>query len=124
MKKLLNLLLLITSLFGYLEWGGNNQAFLFEAEKEMLARIWSDKAGMANPFVTLPLLGQVLLMVTLFQRQPGRLLTFAGMFCIGILMLFMLFIGITGQNIKIALSVLPFLFVAGLVVYYNRKKPS
>ena len=31
-SRIINLLLVITSLLGYLQWSGNNQAFLFEAE--------------------------------------------------------------------------------------------
>ncbi|MBL7865477.1 MAG: hypothetical protein JNK10_11400 [Cyclobacteriaceae bacterium] len=120
-SKLLNLLLIITSLAGYLEWGGGNSAFLFEAEAEVLSKIFTDAASVVHPFTLLPMVGQLLLLITLFQKKPGRLLTWTGLFGIGILLVFMFVIGIMSLNIKVALSTIPFLAVAVLTIRHYRR---
>lgn len=120
-SKLLNLLLIITSLAGYLEWGGGNSAFLFEAEAEVLSKIFTDAASVVHPFTLLPMVGQLLLLITLFQKKPGRLLTWTGLFGIGILLVFMFVIGIISLNLKVALSTVPFLVVAVLTIRHYRR---
>jgi hypothetical protein len=37
-SKFFNLLLILTSLLGYLEWGKGHQMFLFQAEAEIFAK--------------------------------------------------------------------------------------
>src|SRR5690606_5654588 len=54
--KILNLLLLLSSLFGYLEWVGNNQSFLAEAEYEILKKLFTDPKSIIHPYILLPLL--------------------------------------------------------------------
>ena len=40
-SKILNFLLIIFSLFGYLEWSGNQHIFLFEAEIEIFSKLFN-----------------------------------------------------------------------------------
>ena len=115
-QRLLNLLLIVTSLGGYLEWGGGNSAFLYEAEAQVLAKLISNPAGAAHPFTLLPLLGQVILLITLFQSRPGRLLTAVGLACVSLLLVFMFLIGVFSLNPKIIISTLPFVIAAVVVV--------
>ena len=122
-RRLLNFLLILTSLFGYLEWGADNRMFLFQMEYEILTKLFSNPDSVMHPFVVLPLLGQLILMVTLFQRTPGKILTFIGMGCIGLLLGFMFVIGIIGMSIKIFLSTVPFMVTATLVVMSLRHPP-
>jgi hypothetical protein len=119
--KLLNALLVITSLFGYLEWGKNNHMFLFEAEYEILRKLISDASSVVHPLILLPLFGQLLLTGTLFQQIPGRIMTFTGIACLAVLLLFMFFIGIISFNSKILFSTLPFMLVAILAILNFRK---
>jgi hypothetical protein len=83
--KLINGLLIITSLLGYLEWGKSNHMFLFQGEIEILSRLFVDFRSAIHPFTVFPLLGQVLLLVTLFQKQPRKWL--GGVFMCGIVAL-------------------------------------
>ena len=76
--KILNALLVVTSLFGYLEWGQTNNMFLFEAEAEILTKLIRDPQSIIHPFTLRPLFGQILLLTTLFQKTPGKWLTFCG----------------------------------------------
>lgn len=114
--KLLNALVILTSLFGYLEWGNTNSMFLFQGEWEVLTKLVTDPASAAHPFVLLPLAGQVLLIVTLFQKQPGKWLTIFGVGAIGILLFFMFIIGIISFNPRIFGSTLPFVVVSILTI--------
>jgi len=120
-SKLLNLLLIITSLAGYLEWGGGNSAFLFEAEAEVLSKIFIDPASVVHPFTLLPMVGQLILLITLFQQKPGRLLTWTGLSGIGILLVFMFVIGILSLNLKVAFSAVPFLVVGVVTIRHYRR---
>ena len=122
--KILNLLLLITSLIGYLEWGSGNHSFLFQVEAEVISKLITNAKSVIHPFTLLPLAGQLLLIITLFQKTPGRYLTYLGIAGIGILLILMFAIGLMGLNFKIVLSTLPFLTVAFLAFRHHRKKPT
>jgi hypothetical protein len=71
-RKTLNLLLVLTSLLGYLEWGTGNKMFLFQGELLIITKLFSNPESVIHPFILLPLFGQVLLIITLFQKQPGK----------------------------------------------------
>lgn len=121
-KKVLNGCLILTSLLGYLEWGVDNRMFLFQAEIEVLTKLFKDPLSAAHPFTLLPLFGQLILLFTLFQKIPGRLLTFIGLGCLSVLLLFMFLIGVISFNYKILLSTVPFIITAILTMIEIRKK--
>jgi hypothetical protein len=106
--RLINLALLISSLLCYLEWGGGNSGFLFQMEMELFKT-----DDFANTFthvmVLAPLAGQMILIVTLFQKVPGRRLTAIGIGLLSVLILMISFVGILGLNYKIFLSTGPFI---------------
>lgn len=122
-SKLLNLLLIVSSLLGYLEWGGDNHSFLFQAEGEVLAKIFTDPASVLHPFTVLPIIGQLLLLITLFQKQPSKILTYAGIAGLGILLSFIFLVGALSMNFKIMLTALPFLVLAVITIRHCRSKP-
>lgn len=114
--KLLNLGLVLTSLIGYLEWGENNAAFLAEAEAEVLTRAFAEPMAVLHPLTVLPLVGQVLLVVTLFQRRVSKLLTLIGLTCLSLLLLLIFVIGIVAFEYRMVLSTLPFVMIGAFVV--------
>ncbi|HMS50819.1 MAG: hypothetical protein IPI59_05300 [Sphingobacteriales bacterium] len=118
--KFLNLLLIISSLFGYLEWGAGNKTFLFEGEYEVLSKLFTDPKSVVHPFTLLPLLGQILLLLTLFQKNPSKTMTYVGIACLGVLLGLMFFIGIMALNFKILISTLPFLLISFYTIMYWR----
>lgn len=122
--KILNALLILTSLAGYLEWGKDNHVFLFQAEAEIITKLFTDPASVIHPFTLLPMFGQILLLITLSQKSPGKLLTFGGMACIGLLLVLMFTIGVMDWNIKILISTLPFLITAVLAIRHHRRNKS
>ena len=115
-SRWLNILLLIASLFGYLEWGGNNHAFLFQAEQEWMSRLFYDPKSITHPFILIPFLAQIILLITLFQRQPSKWLTYISIAGLGLLLGFMFVIGILSGNFKIIISTLPFLVLSLITI--------
>lgn len=120
-NKILNLCLVLTSLLGYLEWGTDNEAFLYQIEIKILSDLFNDPGSLLHPLVLLPLLGQVLLAITLFQKKPSKLLTYLGIGGIGILLLFIFAISLMNLNVKMVASTLPFLGLGIYTVWYHRK---
>lgn len=120
--KLLNLALILTSLIGYLEWGTNNSSFLFQAEFEVLQTLIRNPIAAAHPFTLIPLLGQILLLVTLFQKKASKWLTLISILCLGFLFGFMFVVGILAMSANIILSTLPFIITAVLAIRAIRQK--
>lgn len=120
-SKILNFLLIIFSLIGYLEWSGNQHIFLFEAEIEIFSKLFTSPISVLHPFIVLPIAAQFILLFTLFQKKPSKKLTYISIFCLGILLGFMLFIGIISLNYKIALSTIPFIVVSIVTMLHHRK---
>ncbi|MBB6325285.1 cobalamin biosynthesis protein CobD/CbiB [Algoriphagus iocasae] len=119
--KILNVLLIISSLFGYLEWGEGQHSFLFQIEAELFQKIVSEPSSVIHPFTVIPSIGQLLLLITVFQKKPNKILTYIGIGSLGLLLGFMTLIGIIGKNPKIFFSTIPFLVFA-LMVIFNFKK--
>jgi len=119
MKKLLNSLLLLSSFFGYLEWPPDNHGFIFQLEAEILQLVKTNASSMAHPFIILPFIGQVLLLISLFQSSPNRWLTLTGMLCTGLLMILLFVIGLLSAHAVIIASALPYILISSFVVRFN-----
>jgi hypothetical protein len=115
-SKILNTLLVLSSLIGYLEWGGNNHLFIFEAEREIILKLFTDTNSVIHPLIIIPIGGQILLVLTLFQKKANKTMTYISIAMLGCLLYFMLFIGIFSFNYKIIISTLPFLFISIAIV--------
>ncbi len=119
--KILNFLLIITSLCGYLEWSGNNHIFLFDAETDIISKLFTNPISVVHPFTILPIIGQLLLLITLFQKYPSKILTFISIGGLGLLLGFMCFIGLISLKFKIIISTIPFIIVSVLTIINYRK---
>lgn len=119
--NLLTILLIITSLFGYIEWGGDNKAFLFEIELEILPKLITDPLSALHPFTILPFAGQLILLITLFLKQQNKILSYIGIAGIGLLLGLMFVIGIIGLHFKTVASSTPFLVIAIVTIVVLRK---
>ncbi|HPI53831.1 MAG TPA: hypothetical protein PLU10_04010 [Chitinophagaceae bacterium] len=114
--KIYNTLLLLTSLFGYLQWGRDQHLFLFQAELDIFKKLLSNPLSVLHPFILLPFAGQIILCITLFQKKPSALLMYIAMLALGLLLGFMLLIGLLILNTKIIVCALPFLFITVLTI--------
>ena len=108
-QKLLLIALIISSLVGYLEWNGGNNTFLFEAEYLVFSKLFSDPISVLHPFKIIPLAGQILILISIFQKNPSKKLVITAIASIGLLFIVILLVGILSKNYKILLSVVPFL---------------
>jgi hypothetical protein len=117
--RLINIALLITSLLCYLEWGGGNSGFLFQLELELFKT--DDIAHtFTHVMVLAPLAGQFILLITVFQKTPGRRLTAIGIGLLSVLVLMISLVGILDLNYKIFGSTLPFL--ASVYFFFRNRK--
>ena len=114
--KILNTLLVLSSLIGYLEWSGNNHLFIVEAEREIILKLFTDTNSVIHPLIIIPIGGQILLVVTLFQKKANKIMTYLSIAMLGCLLYLMLFIGIFSFNYKIIISTLPFLFISIAII--------
>ena len=121
-SKILNFLLIITSLLGYLEWSGNNHIFLFKAELGIISKLFSDPVSVLHPFTIVPLMGQLLLLVTLFQKAPNKILTYISIAGLGLLLGFMFVVGLISMNLKIIISTIPFITLAILAIRHYKNQ--
>ena len=121
-KKILSVCLLLTSLIGYLEWGKGNHNFLFQVEYSLFFSSIGTSESFLHPFILIPLIGQLILLFTVFQKMPSRILGIVGLVCLSLIMLFLFFIGLFASNIKIAISAVPFIITGIIFLRYNRKQ--
>ena len=122
MKKLLYFLLLLSSFFGYLEWPPDNHGFIFQLEAEILRIAKTNASSVAHPFILLPFIGQVLLLISLFQSSPKRWLTMAGLICTGLLMLLLFLIGLLTSLTGIIASTIPYMLISLFVLRFHFQK--
>jgi hypothetical protein len=121
-SKILNFLLIAFSLFGYLEWSGNQHIFLLEAEIEIFSKLFINPKSVIHPFIILPIIAQFLLLFTLSQKTPSKKLTYISIFGLGLLLGFMLFVGLVSLNYKIVISTIPFVLLSILTILHHRKQ--
>lgn len=120
-KRLLNILLLLSSLFGYMEWGKDQHLFLFQAETEILKKAFENPASVIHPFIIIPFLGQIMLLISILQKTPSRLLTYAAVIALGCILLLLLFIGVISSNTGMIAAAIPFVIISICCFYYYQK---
>lgn len=122
MKRILNTCLLLTFLIGYLEWGKGSHLFIFQGEAEVFSKALKEPFSVLHPFILIPFFGQLMLLFSIFQKIPSRFLSLAGLACLGLLMIFLFFIGVSVPNFKILGSTIPFIITGFFVLRYNWKR--
>lgn len=120
-KRVLILLLFLSTFFGYLEWGDDQSSFLIESELEIFSKGIKDPLSVLHPFTLIPFIGQILLLISLFQKAPKKWLVIAAIIGLGLLFGLILFIGIIGPNWKILVSSLPFWLISTLLIREFRR---
>jgi hypothetical protein len=121
-SKVLNFFLILTSLIGFLEWGLDNKQFLFQVEFEIIIKLFTNPSSVIHPLTLIPLIGQITLFITLFQKNPNKVMTFIGIFGITLLIGVMFVIGLISLNYNIIFSTIPFLSIAILTLRHHLKK--
>lgn len=123
MKRLANIGILISSLFGYMEWGKDQHSFLFEIEYELLFGQKNLLETITHPIVLASLCGQLLILYAAINNNSSKKLNILGMILLGLIMLLILLAGILSANLKMTGSTLPFLvFVILLIVVIKKER--
>jgi len=106
------LALMISSFFVFLSWSKTSSAFLFQMEYEIISKLFTNPLAALHPFTIIPLLGQILLLISLFQKTPNVVLLKIGIGCLLFLIGFVLIVGLLSRRISIIVSTLPFITLA------------
>ena len=106
--------LLFSSFFVYLSWSKTSSAFLFQMEYEILAKLFRDPLSVLHPFTIIPLIGQILLLISLLQKQPNNLLMKIGIGSLLFLIGFIFIVGLLSLQLSIIISTVPFISLAVL----------
>lgn len=122
MKRIWNILLLISFLFGYLEWGNNQHLFIFQAITELYEKGKANPLSVLHPFILLPFIGMLLFLYTVFQKTPSRIISIIGAICMSTIMLMILLIAVLGPNFKMLGSVTPFFLIVFFVFKSHWRK--
>ena len=118
--RTLHILAIIASfLCCYLEWG-DRSAFLFQMVSDVFVQSRATD-NFSHPAVAIPLAGLVLLFISAFLRKPRRWMMWAGSILPGLLVVFILLIGLLGGNWRIAVSTLPFIVLATSYIFRERR---
>ncbi|WP_268034686.1 hypothetical protein [Algoriphagus sp. PAP.12] len=123
-KRVLLFLLFLSTFLGYLEWGDDQSSFLIQTELEIFTKGIEDPVSVLHPFTLIPFIGQILLLISLFQKAPKKWLVIAAIIGLGLLFGLILFIGIIGPNLKILFSSLPFWLFSILLIREFRTSRS
>jgi hypothetical protein len=106
--------LLISSFFVYLSWSKTSSAFLFQMEYEILAKLFTNPSSVLHPFTIIPLIGQILLLISLLQKQPNNLVMKLGIGSLLFLIGFIFIVGLLSLKLTIIISTVPFISLAVL----------
>lgn len=115
------ILIIIASLFGYLEWG-DQTSFLWEIEYQILKEVVSNPLSLSHPFIGIPILGQLVLLINIFISKPRKISIYIGIGLMAILFLMILFVGIISSRYLIVLSTIPFFILSVLSIRYTIKR--
>lgn len=95
---------------------------MFQIIGSIAGNLPSDPFMLLHPAILIPLVGVLMLLTTLFRKGPSKWLTLLGLTCLGMLVVFLLFIALVGMNLKMLLSQLPFMIIAVCMVVNERKR--
>ncbi|UGS19930.1 hypothetical protein [Flavobacterium cyclinae] len=119
MKRLINIGLLLTFQFCYLEWP-NNSSFVFEATYKVFSNTNQLLQNLTHPIILLGLLSQLLLVMAVIFKKFSLKWNLVGVYALTPIVLLFLFVGLLSLNFKIILSTLPFLLFCFL--FFKNKK--
>lgn len=121
-KKIVNIMIILSSLLGYLEWGKDQHAFIFEVVIDLLFKKTASISAFLHPFILIPISGLIMLLITVFQKNVSRLLSILGLACLSSIMLLLFFIGLLFPSIKIICSTIPFIICGIISIRFHWRK--
>jgi len=123
--RLVNIGLLLAFSICYLEWGGGNSSFIFQAEYELFKKTDNLLSSLTHPLILAGLAGQILLLYSIFSKKPKKMLNTIGILILSPVVLLAFLAGALSLNFKMIAASLPFIILA--VVYflkYRKQAPT
>ncbi len=114
--RLVNLGILLAFSICYLEWGGGNSSFIFQAEYELFKKTDDLLGSLTHPLILAGLIGQILLLYSIFSKKPNRRLNTIGVLVLSPVVLLALLAGVLSLNWKMITAALPFVILT--VIYF------
>jgi len=122
--QLINLGILLAFSICYLEWGGGNSSFIFQAEYELFRKTDDLLGSLTHPLILAGLIGQILLLYSIFKKTPNRLLNSIGVLILSPVVLLALLGGVLSLNWKVIAFALPFVILSVIYFVKSRKTVS
>ena len=120
-NRLINFGLVIAFFLCYMEWGGGNSSFIFQAEHQILTQSEGWRSNFTHPIILAGLIGQLLLLYCAIRGNASKKLNWLGILILAPVVLIIFLAGALSMNWKMLLSVLPFI---GLVILFWRNNRS
>lgn len=122
MRIILGVAVIISFSICYMEWGGGNKAFLAQAEYDLLFKHKDILQSLLHPLILSGLTGQLLVLYNAFVPYKRRwpLLTASLLLSAVPAMIFLS--AVLSMNIKMMLSVIPFVMFNIINLLYNKKQ--
>jgi len=114
--RIINLGILLAFSICYLEWGGGNSSFIFQAEYELFSNRDKLLSSLTHPIILAGLIGQILLLYSIFSKKPNRWLNTTGILVLSPVVLLALLAGVLSFNWKMIAAALPFVILS--VIYF------
>lgn len=114
--KRLQWLLLLSFQLGYLEWGKNQHAFIFELQYQIAVQALHNLTSVVHPFTLLPFLAQCLLIISTFPRAGYPKMAWISHLILAFLMLLLLLIGCAQLRYRMMASGILFWVIWGLLL--------
>jgi len=125
MLRFINIGLLLAFSICYLEWGGGNSSFIFQAEYELFSSRDKLLSSLTHPLILGGLVGQILLLYSAFKKEPNRRLNSIGILMLSPVVVLAFLAGVLSLNFKMIAAALPFIVLA--VIYflkYRKQSPK
>lgn len=118
MLRIINIGLLLSFSICYLEWPGHAE-FIFQLQYTVFTT--SDVVGVfTHPLIIAPLIGEILILISLLKPKADKRFTLIGMLLLGIIVLLFLLIGLMGLNWRMIISTLPYLLISSYFLFKRK----
>ena len=121
MKRLINIGLLLTFQFCYLEWP-NNTSFVFQAQYEIFSKTDQFLQNFSHPIILIGFISQISILLAIIFKNFNSKLNFIGILALTTVVLLFLIVGIVSFNFKIIISTIPYLIFLILCFKLRIKK--
>jgi hypothetical protein len=122
MVRMFSMSFILASLLLYTAWGGHHHAFLFEIEYALFSIKGNLRDALGNPLVAGGLAGQICLLLAALTNGRFKWLFLVGFVLLSLIVLLFLLVGIVSGNSNTIVSTLPYVGMAFLFFYLQRKK--